>query len=121
MAKKMRLLYDEYSQMMDELYSMVEEKPIEEKFDSKAQQKYFYWKAGQKGKKGKEWKKMADEFSSTMTKKDWEKLPEKLTTESIKNLNPKISKKSLVEYVTKQNSPVKVTKKEIIKQIKRND
>lgn len=114
----MKLLYDEYSQMMDELYSMVGEKPIEEKFVSKDQQKYFYWKAGQKGK---EWEKMADEFSSTMTKKDWEKLPKKVTNESINNLNPKISKKSLVEYVTKQNSPVKVTKKEIIKQIKRND
>jgi hypothetical protein len=56
-----------------------------------------------------------------MTKKDWEKLPKKVTNESVKNLNPKINKKSLIEYVIKQNVPVKVTKKEIVKQIKRND
>lgn len=108
MAKKQKLLYDEYSDLMEELYSMVEkDEPLEEKFASKAQQKYFYWKAAQKGKKGKEWKKMADEFSDTMSKKDWEKLPEKVTKESMEELNPRMSKKSLVEYVSKLNKPKK--------------
>lgn len=119
MAKKPKLLYDEYSKLMEELYSMVEkETPIEEKFASKAQQKYFYWKAGQKGKGSKKWKKMADEFSDTMDKKDWEKLPEKVTSES---LNPKISKKNLVEYVNGFKQPKKLTKKEFIKKLKGNE
>jgi hypothetical protein len=121
MAKKPKLLYDEYSKMMEELYSEIEkETPLDEKFASKAQQKYFYWKAGQKGKKGKEWKKMADEFSDTMGKKDWKKLPEKVD-ESSKSLNPKMSKKSLVEYVNNAKKPNTFNKKDILKQIKENE
>lgn len=119
MAKKPKMLYDDYSNLMEELYSMVEkEKPIEEKFASKAQQKYFYWKAGQKGKGAKKWKKMSDEFSGTMDKKDWKELPEKVTSES---LNPKISKKNLVEYVNEFKQPKKLTKKEFIKKLKGNE
>ena len=37
---------------------------IEEKFASKAQQRYFYAQASKGGKKGKKWAKLADEFSS---------------------------------------------------------
>jgi hypothetical protein len=97
MAKKLKILYDEYSKLMEELYSMVDnEKPLEEKFASKAQQGYFYQKSKGKSKESKKWKKMADEFSSTMSKKDWENLPEKKVDESI---NPKINKKSLIEFV----------------------
>ena len=119
MAKKPKILYDEYSELMEELYSMVEkETPIEEKFASKAQQRYFYWKAGQKGKGSKKWKEMADEFSDTMSKKDWKKLPEKVTSES---LNPKINKKNLVEYVIGLKEPKNITKKEFIKKIKGNE
>jgi hypothetical protein len=47
---------------------------IEEKFISKAQQRFFYAQAGKKGKKGKKWAKWAKEFSD---KTDFEKLPEK--------------------------------------------
>jgi hypothetical protein len=118
MAKKPKLLYDEYSELMEELYSMIEkDSPLEEKFVSKAQQKYFYWKANKKGKGSKKWKKMADEFSGTMTKKDWKKLPEKVKSESIQNINPKISKKSLIEYVKESEIPKKITKKELNKKI----
>lgn len=48
---------------------------IEEKFASKAQQRYFYAQAGKGGKKGKKWSKWAKEFSD---KTDFEKLPEKI-------------------------------------------
>jgi hypothetical protein len=119
MAKKPKILYDEYTELMEELYSMIEkDEPLEEKFASKAQQRYFYWKAGQKGKGSKKWKKMADEFSDTMSKKDWEKLPEKMTSESVENINPKMTKKSLMEYVKNNELPKKITKEELIKKIK---
>ncbi len=36
---------------------------IEEKFASKAQQRFFYAQAGKGGKKGKKWSKWAKEFS----------------------------------------------------------
>lgn len=47
---------------------------IEEKFASKAQQRFFYAQAGKGGKKGKKWAKWAKEFSD---KTDFKKLPEK--------------------------------------------
>lgn len=47
---------------------------IEEKFASKAQQRYFFSQANKKGKKGKKWSKMAKEFSKET---DFDKLPEK--------------------------------------------
>jgi hypothetical protein len=54
---------------------------IEEAFKSKAQQRYFYWKAGKGNKK---FKKMAKEFSD---KTDFSKLPEKVTEESPTDLD----------------------------------
>jgi hypothetical protein len=48
---------------------------IEEKFASKAQQRYFYSQAGKGGKKGKKWAKWAKEFSD---KTDFENLPDKV-------------------------------------------
>jgi hypothetical protein len=48
---------------------------IEEKFASKAQQRYFYAQAGKGGKKGKKWAKWAKEFSD---KTDFEKIPDKV-------------------------------------------
>ncbi len=51
---------------------------IEEKFASKAQQRYFYAQAGKGGKKGKKWSKWAKEFSD---KTDFDKIPEKIENE----------------------------------------
>ena len=51
---------------------------IEEKFASKAQQRYFYAQAGKGGKKGKKWAKWAKEFSD---KTDYDKIPDKVGKE----------------------------------------
>jgi hypothetical protein len=51
---------------------------IEEKFVSKAQQRYFYAQAGKSGKKGKKWSKWAKEFSD---KTDFDKIPDKVKKE----------------------------------------
>ena len=51
---------------------------IEEKFASKAQQRYFYAQAGKGGKKGKKWAKWAKEFSSET---DFDKIPDKVEKE----------------------------------------
>lgn len=52
---------------------------IEEKFASKAQQRYFYAQAGKGGKKGKKWAKWAKEFSS---KTDFDQIPDKIENEN---------------------------------------
>ena len=57
----------------DELFLDKEDK-LEEKFVSKAQQRYFYSKANEGGKEGKKFKSMADEFSKDT---DFDNLPEK--------------------------------------------
>jgi hypothetical protein len=54
---------------------------IEEKFASKAQQRFFYAKANEKGsskKEKKKWKKYADEFSKDT---DYDEIPDKVTDE----------------------------------------
>lgn len=51
---------------------------IEEKFASKAQQRFFYAQAGKGGKKGKKWSKWAKEFSKDT---DFKKIPEKIEKE----------------------------------------
>jgi hypothetical protein len=51
---------------------------IEEKFASKAQQRFFYAQAGKGGKKGKKWSKWAKEFSD---KTDFDKIPDKVEKE----------------------------------------
>ena len=56
---------------------MMEETEIDEKFESKKQQKYFFAKCGDgKTKEQKKWCKMADEFTK---KTNFAKLPEKKT------------------------------------------
>jgi hypothetical protein len=87
---------------------------IEEKFASKAQQRFFYVQAGKGGKKGKKWSKWAKEFSS---KTDFDKIPDKVEKEVDEivddkgniarskkptNLEPKgVSQKSMTDDVVK--------------------
>jgi len=54
----------------------INENILAEKFASKAQQRYFYAKANEKGAEGEKFKKMAKEFSD---KTDYKHLPEKVT------------------------------------------
>ena len=51
---------------------------IEEKFASKAQQRFFYAQAGKGGKKGKKWAKWAKEVSN---KTDFDEIPDKVEKE----------------------------------------
>lgn len=53
---------------------------IDEKFASKAQQRFFYAQAGKGGKKGKKWAKWAKEFSADT---DFNKIPEKKKTKEV--------------------------------------
>lgn len=106
---------------------MLDDEQLNEKFASKKQQGYFYARCNDKKLSKKErnkWCKMADEFSSDMSKKDWKKLPEKkdsVDESQIINLikkeeNPRMSKKQLVEYIKNKTKKVvkKVTKDELV-------
>jgi len=80
---------------------MFEEKEIDEKFESKKQQKYFFAKCGDgKTKEQKKWCKMADEFAK---KTNFAKLPEK-KKETKEDFNFGDYGKKVVSTVTKLTS-----------------
>jgi hypothetical protein len=80
---------------------MFEEKEIDEKFESKKQQKYFFAKCGDgKTKEQKKWCKMADEFAK---KTNFAKLPEK-KKETKEEFNFGDYGKKVMSTVTKLNS-----------------
>ena len=80
---------------------MFEEKEIDEKFESKKQQKYFFSKCGDgKTKEQKKWCKMADEFAK---KTNFAKLPEK-KKETKEEFNFGDYTKKVLSTATKLNS-----------------
>ena len=113
---------------------MFEEKELQEKFESKKQQKYFFSKCGDgKTKEQKKWCKMADEFAK---KTNFKKLPNKKETKEgymdmigkamNKNMGNKISdiKPSLkweseleknITRLLENNMNPKMTKKDFLK------
>lgn len=96
----------------DDDRKMMSDGEVKEKFQSKAQQGYFFARCEEEGPKSK-WCKMADEFASKT--KNWKKLPEKVKTESFeekvdiiestllnlihKHLPPQMSKKDFLDLV----------------------
>ena len=72
---------------------MLDDEQLNEKFASKAQQRYFYAKCDDgSNKEERKWCGMADEFSDDMTKSDWEDLPEKEEIEFVTELSNKFEK-----------------------------
>ena len=68
----------------------IESEEIDEKFESKAQQKLFFMKCGDgKTKEQKKWCKLRDEFASSTTKKDYEDMPEYASDDDEKESKPK--------------------------------
>ena len=68
----------------------LQSKEISEKFESKAQQKYFWAKCDRsKGKEKEKWCKMAQEFSDKTSKKQFKTMPEKLHPEETVKYNKK--------------------------------
>ena len=97
------------------MFEGVTKQHLIEKFASKAQARYFYAKADEKGKEGKKWKKYTKEFSDDT--EDFSTLPEKVEQdENIKNTNPKLVENWIKEIVERNPQPA-MTKSELIKTI----
>jgi hypothetical protein len=87
---------------------------INEKFASKAQQRYFYAKCDDSSnKEERDWCDRAKEFSDDTP--NFKNLPEKVKKEST---NPKMKKGELMEYINfkKSGGVKKISKKDIIKE-----
>lgn len=98
---------------------------IKEKFESKAQQGFFWAKCNtSKGVKKKKWCELAREFSDSTSKKQYEKMPEKLHPEkTVKQTNKKMDEvyekfleDRIVEMIERHIEP-KMTKGDILKTI----
>ena len=74
-----------------------------EKFESKAQQKYFWAKCQRsKGKEKKKWCDMADEFSKSTSKKQYKTMPEKINPEkTVKYKKKKEANENYLDMVGK--------------------
>lgn len=78
-------------------------KEISEKFESKAQQKYFWAKCNNsKGKEKEKWCKMAEEFSDKTSKKQFKTMPEKIhPEETVKYKKKKDTNENYLDMVGK--------------------
>ena len=77
-----------------------ESNELDERFESKAQQKLFFTKCGDgKTKEQKKWCKLRDEFARSTTKKDYKKLPEKLHPEKTVKYNKKRTDENYEKYL----------------------
>jgi hypothetical protein len=84
---------------MKETSEMTEEE-LDEKFESKAQQKLFFTKCGDgKTKEQKKWCKLRDEFARSTTKKDYKKMPEKLHPEKTVKYKKKGTDENYEQYL----------------------
>jgi len=100
---------------------------LTEKFESKAQQKYFWAKCNRsKGKEKEKWCKMADEFQKSTSKKQSENMPEKKHPEKTVKSKKKETKEQFEKFLEKKISEMvdnnispKMTKKDIIETVKK--
>jgi hypothetical protein len=103
---------------------MFEEKEIDEKFESKKQQKYFFAKCGDgKTKEQKKWCKMADEFAKDT---NFDKLPEKKKEtkegydDMVKGAYTKIMKSQLGQMMPQPSFGESEIEKEILRIVERH-
>jgi len=95
----------------------VKEVEVNEKFESKAQQGFFWAKCNtSKGVKKKKWCELAREFSDSTPKKDYKKMPYKKNSEETDENYDKFLEDRIVEMIERHINP-KMTKGNILKTI----
>jgi hypothetical protein len=101
------------------------ESTLSEKFESKAQQGLFWARCEKCSSKNCKWCKMAKEFSDSTSKKQYKTMPEKKHPEKTvkvnKNTNEGLEKfleKKIIDMVESSINP-KMTKKDLIEAIKK--
>jgi hypothetical protein len=79
------------------------ESTLEEKFESQAQQNFFWGKCNTtRGVQKQKWCQLAREFSDKTTKKDYEKMPEKLHPEKTVKYKKKKTNENLEKFLEKK-------------------
>jgi hypothetical protein len=95
----------------------VKEDEVNEKFESKAQQGFFWAKCNtSKGVKKKKWCELAREFSDSTSKKQYKTMPDKKRSEKMDEEYEKFLEDRIVEMIESRIQP-KMTKGDILKTI----
>jgi len=90
---------------------------IGEKFESKAQQGFFWAKCNtSKGVKKKKWCELAKEFSDETTKSDYKKMPKKKNSKKTDENYEKFLEERIMEMIEKHIEPT-MTKRDFIRSI----
>jgi hypothetical protein len=88
---------------IDKEEDLATEGVIKEKFESKAQQNFFWAKCNtSRGVKKKKWCEMAREFSDSTSKKDYKKMPEKLHPEKTVKYKKEKTNENLEKFLEKK-------------------
>ena len=104
----------------------IAESRIDEKFESKAQQGLFWARCNKCSDKNCKWCKMAKEFSDSTTKKEYKDMPEKKHPEKTVKYKKKETKENFEKFLEKKISEMvdhniqpKMSKKDLIETIKK--
>jgi hypothetical protein len=93
---------------------------IREKFESKAQQNFFWAKCNtSKGVKKKKWCEMAREFSDSTSKKQYDKMPEKLHPEKTVKYKKEKTNENLEKFL--ENKIISVLESKVKPRMKKSD
>jgi hypothetical protein len=91
------------STVIDNEEDVTTESTLEEKFESQAQQNFFWGKCNTtRGVQKQKWCQLAREFSDKTTKKDYEKMPEKLHPEKTVKYKKKKTNENLEKFLEKK-------------------
>jgi hypothetical protein len=94
---------DEGSTVIDNEEDVTTESTLEEKFESQAQQNFFWGKCNTtRGVQKQKWCQLAREFSDKTTKKDYKKMPEKLHPEKTVKYKKKKTNENLEKFLEKK-------------------
>jgi hypothetical protein len=95
----------------------MKEGEVTEKFESKAQQGFFWAKCNtSKGVKKKKWCELAKEFSDETTKSDYKKMPKKKNSKKTDENYEKFLEERIMEMIEKHIEPT-MTKRDFIRSI----
>ena len=97
--------------------NLAESGEVAEKFESKAQQGFFWAKCNtSKGVKKKKWCELAKEFSDETTKSDYKKMPEKKHSKQTDENYEKFLEERIMEMIERHIEPT-MTKRDFIRSI----
>ena len=111
---------DDSDTVIDKEEDVTTESTLKERFESKAQQNFFWAKCNtSKGVKKKKWCEMAREFSDSTSKKQYEKMPEKLHPEKTVKYKKEKTNENIEKFL--ENKIISILESKVKPRMKKSD